>query len=262
MTATSPTAGLLLRLAGPMQSWGEHSTFNVRDTLPYPTRSGIIGLLAAALGLPRTASPTRFAALTITIRIDRPGTPMVDFHTVGGGLPRDKTVPTAEGTRRAANTATIVSHRAYLADAVFVAAIEGPAALITELCDALHEPVWGGYLGRRSCPPESPLLIAGPIPDADRLLTRLPLSRRRPHRRDERPDAEATVTVDFVHEGAHSAGIRTSLNDVPESFSPHSRRYHSRDITIRPVELPATLCAGYGPDYLDRLLTFYQEQSW
>lgn len=260
-TATDTTAGLLLRLAGPMQSWGEHSTFSVRDSLPYPTRSGIIGILAAALGLPRTASLARFTPLTLTIRIDRPGTPMVDFHTVGGGLPRSKTVPIAEGGRRPANATTIVSQRTYLADAVFVAAVEGPTPLIIELCDALREPVWAGYLGRRSCPPEAPLLIAGPMPDAPHQLTRIPLARRGPYPRDEQPDPQATVTVDFVYEDSHGTGARTSLNDVPDSFSPHSRRYRTRDITISPVELPAALCAGYGSQYLDRLITF-KEQPW
>jgi CRISPR system Cascade subunit CasD len=257
---------LLLRLAGPLQSWGEHSTFSVRDTLAYPTRSGLIGMFAAALGMPRTAPLDQFTQLTITIRIDRPGTPMVDFHTVGGGLPRDKTVPTAEGTRRPANSSTIVSHRTYLADAVFIAAVQGTTPLITELCIALRTPVWNSYLGRRSCPPEAPLLIAGPVTDAPQLLTRLPLARRtpQPNRGDhpdtpEQPRTDPTVPVQFVHEDDHHPGTRTSLNDVPDSFSPNSRRYRSRDVTISRIHLPAALCGGYGNAYLDRLLQFQEE---
>jgi CRISPR system Cascade subunit CasD len=260
MTAI-PDTGLLLRLAGPLQSWGEHSTFTVRDTLSYPTRSGIIGMFAAALGLPRTASLARFAALVLTIRVDRPGTPLVDYHTVGGGLPQDKTVPTAEGGRRAADSATIVSWRTYLADAAFTAAVEGPTGLIEELCTALRKPVWNSYLGRRSCPPEAPLLIAGPVADARGLLTRLPLARTTPKpTRDS--DQPPTVSVDFIYESGTDPGVvtaRTSLNDVPDSFSPHSRRYRSRDVTVSRTQLPIDLCAGYGNAYLDRLIDFCQE---
>ena len=255
------TKGLLLRLAGPLQSWGEHSTFTVRDTLAYPTRSGIIGLLAAALGLPRTASLDRFAPLMISVRIDRPGTPLVDFHTVGGGLPRDKTVPTAEGGRRPPASTTIVSRRTYLADAVFVAAVEGPAPLIRDLCGALRNPVWGAYLGRRSCPPEAPLLVAGPVDNARELLTRMPLARHQPTPRQP-SQPQRTVSVDVVYELATDAGFsgtRTSLNDVPDSFSPHSRRYRSRDVTISRIDLPVSLCAGYGRAYLDRLIGFLKE---
>src|SRR4051812_24937148 len=65
--------GLLLRLAGPLQSWGEHSTFADRDTLRYPTRSGITGIFAAAQGLRRGKPLDRYAPLTLAVRIDRPG---------------------------------------------------------------------------------------------------------------------------------------------------------------------------------------------
>ena len=82
--------GLLLRLAGPLQSWGEHSTFADRDTLRYPTRSGITGIFAAAQGLRRGEPLDRYAPLTLTVRIDRPGVLLADFHTTGGGLPRGR----------------------------------------------------------------------------------------------------------------------------------------------------------------------------
>jgi len=40
---------LLLRLAGPMQSWGLSSRFTIRDTSLEPSKSGVLGLLCAAL---------------------------------------------------------------------------------------------------------------------------------------------------------------------------------------------------------------------
>ncbi|MFY1633608.1 type I-E CRISPR-associated protein Cas5/CasD [Solwaraspora sp. WMMB335] len=241
--------GLLLRLAGPMQSWGDHSTFSVRDTATVPTRSAMIGLIAAALGRRRGEPLDDLAAVHFTVRVDRPGTLMSDFHTVGGGLPTDRTVPTAEGKRRQAGAATIVSRRFYLADAVFTVAVTGPDTLIPRLHDALANPVWGPYLGRRSCPVEHPFLLTGPISDAVERLDHLPLHRRRPA-----GDA-TTVTVDFVTEtpGGDGAASRMTLNDVPVDLHPNRRRYLTRQVHITTRTLPADLCAGIGTDYLNAL---------
>ncbi|MFG2063641.1 type I-E CRISPR-associated protein Cas5/CasD [Micromonospora sp. NPDC048871] len=241
--------GLLLRLAGPMQSWGDHSTFSVRDTAKVPTRSAMIGIIAAAQGFPRGKSLDDFAALRFTVRVDRPGTIMYDFHTVGGGLPTDRTVPTAEGKRRQAGAGTIVSRRFYLADAVFVVAVTGPEALIDEVHAGLSRPVWAPYLGRRSCPVEHPFLLCGPISDAAHHLDHLPLNRRRP------VSNEDTVTVDFVTEEPSDDGAasRLTLNDVPVDLHPHRRRYRTRQVHITTRTLPADLCAGIGVGYLTAL---------
>ena len=64
---------LLLRLAAPMQSWGVSSRFTVRDTLREPTKSGVVGLIAAALGRPRTVQLDDLATLRMGVRIDQPG---------------------------------------------------------------------------------------------------------------------------------------------------------------------------------------------
>ncbi|MFK0050010.1 type I-E CRISPR-associated protein Cas5/CasD [Streptomyces sp. NPDC090741] len=88
---------LLIRLAGPLQSWGLVSHFTRRDTHSRPTKSGVIGLCAAALGLDRTADlcaeDLPLAELRFGVRADRPGVPVRDYHTVGAGRfpvrPRD-----------------------------------------------------------------------------------------------------------------------------------------------------------------------------
>ncbi|MFJ6199598.1 type I-E CRISPR-associated protein Cas5/CasD [Micromonospora sp. NPDC092111] len=246
--------GLLLRLAGPMQSWGDHSTFSVRDTTKVPTRSAMIGLIAAALGRRRGESLHDFTAMGFTVRVDRPGTLMYDFHTVGGGLPADRTVPTAEGKRRPSGAATIVSRRFYLADAVFTVAVTGPDDLIERAHKALTTPVWAPYLGRRSCPVEHPFVLTGPTSDAVDHLDHLPLHRRRPAGDD------ATVTVDFVTEAPSSDGAahRMTLNDVPVDLHPNRRRYLPRQVHVTPRTLPADLCAGTGIDYLDALDAYLQ----
>ncbi|MFJ4854095.1 type I-E CRISPR-associated protein Cas5/CasD [Streptomyces sp. NPDC088730] len=84
---------LLVRLAGPLQSWGVNGRFSRRDTHSRPTKSGVIGMCAAALGLPREEPLGELAEVLFGVRADRPGVPLRDYHTVGGGTyplrPRD-----------------------------------------------------------------------------------------------------------------------------------------------------------------------------
>ena len=72
---------LLMRLSGPMQAWGVQSRFGVRDTTREPSKSGVVGLLAAALGRPRYAAIDDLAALRMGVRVDREGTLLRDYHT-------------------------------------------------------------------------------------------------------------------------------------------------------------------------------------
>lgn len=251
-------SGLLLRLAGPMQSWGDHSTFSERDTQQYPTRSGMIGLIASALGRRRGAAIDDLAALTFTTRVDRPGQVMEDFHTVGGGLPREQTVITAEGKRREEGKTTIVSRRYYLADAVFTVAVNGPEDVLAMVAQALQNPVWAPYLGRRSCPAEAPLLLRWPVADpVAELHEAVPLARKV-------PDEDGTVDVDFFLEESPSAEsvdtstARLTFHDVPLDLHPHRRRYGSRAGWVVSRKLPARLCHGYGNRYLAALREYLE----
>lgn len=102
-------ATLLLQLAGPMQSWGTTSCFDERDTQLEPSKSGVIGLLCAALGRDRSKSVEDLAALKMGVRVDREGRLMRDYQTASG-------VVRASG---AISAYAVVSQRYYLADAVF-----------------------------------------------------------------------------------------------------------------------------------------------
>src|SRR5262245_28002284 len=133
---------LLLRLAGPLQAWGSRSRFVRRDTEPAPTKSGVIGMLAAARGLRRTDDLTEFLGLSFGVRVDQAGKLTRDFQTARS-LDGSKSMP--------------LSYRQYLADAVFIAAVEGDAELLQGLHEALRAPVFPLYLGRRSCPPVLPI---------------------------------------------------------------------------------------------------------
>ena len=251
-------SGMLLRLAGPLQSWGEHAAFNVRDTLAFPTRSGLIGMFAAARGQSRHTALQAYDALSFTIRVDRPGRILGDFHTVGGGQSnRNQTLPLGGGGRRPMDTATLVTRRQYLTDAVFTVAVEAPDTLIGELATALDHPVWALYLGRRSCPPTEPLVLRRVTDDpVHELLHRAPLTPERPPN-----PTDQHVTATFYWDRAPSSQDTDptptyEVSDVPESFAPRSRRYRTRPVWRTEESLDAGLCAG--PDPMDALV-FYAE---
>jgi CRISPR system Cascade subunit CasD len=244
--------GMVLRLAGPLQSWGEHSTFGDRDTLRFPTRSGIIGIFAAAQGLHRGEPLDRYAPLTLTVRVDQPGVHLADFHTTGGGLPREQTVPTAAGRRRSEGKATIVTRRIYLADAVFTVAVEGPDDLIRQLTAAIRSPRWQPYLGRRSCPPDQPMLLRGQTDDPlAELHQRVPLPFRKPEAGDQ-------VTVDILTEETTAADdALTEVRDVPVTFGRFDRQYGLRAVYRRRATLPAALARWRSRSDYHRALAEY-----
>ncbi|GAB4535575.1 MAG: hypothetical protein Fur0018_25930 [Anaerolineales bacterium] len=140
---------LLLRLSGPLQSWGVESRFTVRDTGREPSKSGVVGLIAAALGRPRSAPIGDLAALRMGVRVDRQGTLEVDFHTA-------QNVYTAKGGIKD----TEVSRRYYLADACFLVGLEGEdRALLESIQRTLQNPVWPLFLGRKAFVPGEPLWL-------------------------------------------------------------------------------------------------------
>ncbi|ANH93158.1 type I-E CRISPR-associated protein Cas5/CasD [Streptomyces sp. SAT1] len=264
--------GLLLQLGGPLQSWGEHSEFTDRDTAAHPTRSGLIGLIASALGITRDqardgAGPgvagvpfADLARLRFTLRVDRPGTRLRDFHTVGGGFPRHRTVPTASGARRQVESATVVTNRHYLADAVFTVAVtaEGPghAELLAVCGSALRRPHWPPHMGRRSCPPGAVFVLRTDVDDPlTELFARVPLARPAS---DAPPHVHYTSDTPFPPQRAEATGpqaVVTVLNDDPVRLTAHDRRYRQRPAyaTVRPFTGP---CGGYGTDYLAALDTY------
>ena len=139
---------LLLRLTGHLQAWGGRGRFAVRDTALTPTKSGIVGLLCAALGQPDRRVALS-AALRMGVRTDKPGTVIEDYHTVQGGR-KANGLPRPE---------TMITRRFYLADAAFGVALQGDDPLIRELAAALANPVYVTYLGRLCCIPSSPILL-------------------------------------------------------------------------------------------------------
>ena len=143
-------ATLLLRLAAPLQAWGADSKFETRKTGREPTKSGVIGLLAAALGVRRDEAEAlaRLTGLRFGVRVEREGQLLVDYHTAK--TQDEKT--------------SYVTYRHYLQDAVFLAGMESEdTALLQQLQQALLHPVFPLY---------PPLLPAYPaaLPGATAML--------------------------------------------------------------------------------------------
>ena len=142
---------LLLRLEGPMQSWGITSCFDERDTGLEPSKSGIIGLLCAALGRDRNEPVDDLAALRMGVRVDKEGIPRREFQTATG-------IMQADGKPNPKKT--VVSPRYYLSDASFLVGLEGQdEAFLVSLDRALGAPIWPPCLGRKAFVPGRPVRL-------------------------------------------------------------------------------------------------------
>ncbi len=149
---------LLLRLVGPMQSWGTTSRFDQRDTGKEPSKSGVVGLLAAALGIDREnwTDLEPLTHLPVGIRHDRPGVPKRDYQTAQHIISAD----------RSKIHETAVTTRDYLADAAFLVGLECDERFLLErIHAALRDPVWPLALGRKSYVPSEPVWIENGVRD-------------------------------------------------------------------------------------------------
>ena len=160
-------ATLFLRLEGPLQSWGGRTIGRFRRTESAPTKSGVLGLLGAALGLSRQELNARLEELnqlTMAVRVDRAGHIEEDYQTVGakvGVLAADGEIKKTAATRE---VEAIISPREFLTDASFLVILRGDSALNAELSAALQSPKWPLFLGRKRCVPGTPV-FAGVDPD-------------------------------------------------------------------------------------------------
>lgn len=220
---------LALRLEGPLQSWGFDSQYNRRNTGLMPTKSAIGGMCCAALGLPRGSNKEQeFLSTFGTVRMTAIALPrkgdkkelavrrLQDYHTV-------QNTKTAEGKTKDCH----ITHRQYLTDAVFGVLLEGDAALLGEIANALADPKWGIWLGRKTCIPSAPILL-GLKGNWDNLLRLL---------KDNRDDALRLLIGDkplelFTRqEEVENFGEgRDSLPDAPVSFATDRRQFSQRRV--------------------------------
>ncbi|MGP4112338.1 type I-E CRISPR-associated protein Cas5/CasD [Streptomyces sp. 4N509B] len=236
---------LLLQLAGPLQSWGVRSKFNRRDTASEPTKSGIVGLLAAALGRQRDESVDDLAALRLAVRADQPGSLLRDYHTVADyrGKPLLAAQVNKKGQQKPTSPAkwTQVTQRFYLQDAVFLAALQGPREFLERLDQAIRTPSFPLALGRRSCPPSRPVALGlhsgHALEDA---LLQVPWLVGPSAIRAYARKASAPERIDLAATIDDPDGEETTT-DVPVSFDPPHRGFRARTVRRISVAVPTGL---------------------
>lgn len=165
-------AWLALWLDGPLQSWGCESRFERRQTATFPTKSGVLGLVCAAMGAPKGSDrerevlaafadpgmtavrfPRRFLAKRNPEKWDdRQVRRLTDYHTIGNTRTAENPKPRKDQT--------VQSWRDYLLDARFIVLLPGRQPPLQQAGVALRDPIWGVWLGRKSCVPASPLLVS------------------------------------------------------------------------------------------------------
>jgi CRISPR system Cascade subunit CasD len=210
---------LALTLAAPLQAWGSASRFTTRGTDDAPTKSGVIGLLAAAKGLRRTDPLEDLVDLRFAVRLDQPGELLRDFQTARS-LDGQESMP--------------LSYRFYRADARYLVGLEADGDLLAGVADALLHPVFPLYLGRRSCPPSEPLQPILREVSLERLLLEEPWRAAAWWRR-RRPDGDARVEF-RIDAGGGTGELEgyvqgeTVQRDDPISFDPAYRQYGWRTV--------------------------------
>ncbi|WP_326503389.1 type I-E CRISPR-associated protein Cas5/CasD [Rothia nasimurium] len=200
---------LVLKLRGPLQSWGSDSRYHTRSTHTAPTKSGVLGLLAAAQGRYRTDNISDLAGLEFAVRIDQPGNLERDYQAARE--PGAKTVN--------------LSTRYYLSDAIFLVAVSGSDELIESLAKAVKSPVFPLYLGRRNCPANHDIFMNLTDLDVEEALRELPWQASTWYRKRR----EKTVYLPIVRD-ARTGEDGDLLRDSPLSFSQENRQYSWRTV--------------------------------
>lgn len=215
-----------LRLAGPLQSWGSRSRFVRRATDTAPTKSGVLGLVAAAKGIRRSDPLESLLSLRFGVRIDQPGQLVRDFQTARQ--------PTKERDGSIRWRPLPLSQRYYMSDAVYLAVLEGEHELVAGIDDAVRNPHFPLYLGRRSCPPSWPITLGVFDEDLESTLATQRWLAYPHHQKRQRTTVVRLATVSDASEAHQSSEL---IRDVPISFDPNLRQYAWRRIVRGQVEI-------------------------
>lgn len=232
---------LLLWLEAPLQSWGHDSKFGRRDSLDFPTKSGVLGLLCCALGRggKQVDWLSRWAFRDMIVQAyvpqDKKGQPVPrlpmlrDFHMVGSGYEQadpwqSLLIPKKSDGGKAVGGGTKMTYRYYLQDMAFAVALQGPVEELAELQAALQNPVWDLYLGRKNCVPTE--LVGQGVHDS------LDVALSQAEKLASSDERQIKRTLAFrVLQGEHDGSEVLTLNDVPLQFGPH-KLYRDRRVTV------------------------------
>lgn len=228
---------LLLWLEAPLQSWGADSRFGRRDSLDFPTKSGVLGLLCSARGAGGEERDWLAAWADLDMQVlayvptDRQGQPLPrqpllrDFQMVGSGYDdqdpwQNLLIPKTSEGKKPNGAGTKMTYRYYLQDMAYAVALQAPANMVEEAISALKAPVWDLYLGRKNCVPTE-FVYQGCFADAEQSLQAGQVLAAEKQR----------VFALRVLQGEHPGEV-LSLNDVPLQFGEH-KKYRDRRVTVQ-----------------------------
>lgn len=227
---------LLLWLEAPLQAWGHDSRFGRRDSLDFPTKSGVLGLLCCAMGAGGKQREwlERWADLDMQVAAyvpaDRVGQPLArqpllrDFHMVGSGYDdqdpwQNLLIPKTSEGKKAVGGGTKMTYRYYLQDMAFAVALQAPVDEVDAVLAGLQNPVWDLYLGRKSCVPTE-FIAQGRYVNAEESLAQSKIL----------AEAKKRALVFTVRQGEGEGEVIT-LNDVPLQFG-EDKQYRDRRVTV------------------------------
>lgn len=223
---------LVLALDGPLQSWGVTGRFVTRSTQKTPTKSGVLGMIAAAQGRYRTDSVADLLDLSFAVRTDQQGSLLRDFQTEIDWRPKEpKSKP--------------LTNRWYLQDYKFTVAVGGDRSVLETIDAALKAPEFPLYLGRRSCPPAC--RVSRGIVDTDpaEALAQAPWLAADWYREKQPTTLDLPVSRDVRPGETPDEQVR----DAPVSFDPRDRRYALRGVAHEWVSMDNP--NGYDPEQHD-----------
>ena len=223
---------ILLKFSGPLQSYGTSSHFQTRYTDYYPSKSAVLGLLAACLGYRRDEEEKirELSTLKFAVRIDQQGDLLKDYHIAI----TDKEI--------VEKPQTYVTNRYYLEDALFVVALSGMDELVDTLIKAIKSPYFQPFMGRRSLPVPVDFFLGVSAEDIVDSLRNLPWQAASWYKKKkgkqgigEKIPLEVYADEEILAEGKI---IRLKLRrDVPVSFSQKGRQFAFRQEACISVEV-------------------------
>lgn len=231
---------LLFTVYAPMASWGDIAMGELRGSWDRPSRSAMLGLVAAALGLDRS-DQGRHDALDagygVAIQLDRPGRAMVDYHTVQ--TVRASVVKKAPGRTRGellalADPETMLTQRTYREDALATVALwprAGAEWPLAALAERLRHPGYVLYAGRKANPlglPLDPQVIAAESLAAAFAARKAPVGLEWPRRLPGAPQPE--ISHDPC-EGFPS-GLRLLRQEERRDAAAHRGRWQFAERTV------------------------------
>jgi CRISPR system Cascade subunit CasD len=231
---------LLLWLEAPLQAWGHDSKFGRRDSLDFPTKSGVLGLLCSARGAGGEEHQWLAAWANLDMQVvayapkDRQGMPtprqplLRDFQMIGSGYDdqdpwQSLLIPKTSEGKKAVGGGTKMTYRYYLQDMAYAVVLQAPATLVDEVSRALQSPVWDLYLGRKNCVPTE-FIYQGQFAAMVQALEAA-----------QQLAAQKNRAFSLrVLQGEHEGEVLT-LNDVPLQFGQH-KQYRDRRVTVQTWE--------------------------